>query len=140
MSGHPAVHNVQIDKTQDILKQINLSTHLSDSQKSEFYDVFIENADLFVTADNPSLGFTDLVQHRIILKPDVKPKHQRPYRLAPDKKDILRHHLDELLAQGIISPVKETEELPITSPIVLVSKRCKTPNTSGSLTKDESLS
>ena len=140
MSGEPAVHNVQIDKTQDILKQINLSTHLSDSQKSEFYDVFIENADLFVTVDNPSLGFTDLVQHRIILKPDVKPKHQRPYRLAPDKKDILRHHLDELLAQGIISPVKETEELPITSPIVLVSKRCKTPNTSGSLTKDESLS
>ncbi|CAC5422384.1 unnamed protein product [Mytilus coruscus] len=75
--------------------------------------------------ENPALGFTDVVQHKIILKPDFKPKYQRSYRLTPDKKQVLRDHLDHLLKQGIISPVGETEDIPITSPIVLVSKRAK---------------
>jgi hypothetical protein len=39
------------------------------------------------------------------------------------KREILRYHLDNLLEQGIISPVKEKDDLPITSPIVLVTKR-----------------
>lgn len=38
---------------------------------------------------------------------------------------MLRHQLDELLKQGIISPVSEKEDLPITSPVVLVPKRNK---------------
>lgn len=37
----------------------------------------------------------------------------------------MRHQLDELLRQGIIVPVDENEDLPITSPIVLISKRNK---------------
>ncbi|VDI44524.1 Hypothetical predicted protein, partial [Mytilus galloprovincialis] len=78
---------------------------------------------LFVTEENPDLGFTNVVKHQICLKPDFKPKHQRSYRLTPEKKDILRHHLDELLRQSAIAPVEETEDVPITSPVVLVSKR-----------------
>ncbi|CAC5388074.1 unnamed protein product [Mytilus coruscus] len=54
---------------------------------------------------------------------DFKPKNQRPYRLPPDKKEALREHLDELLRQNIIAPVSETEDVPIISPIVLVSKQ-----------------
>jgi hypothetical protein len=34
--------------------------------------------------------------------------------------EVLCHHLDELLRQGIIAPVSENEDVPITSPIVLV--------------------
>ena len=81
-----------------------------------------------------------MVQHKISLKFDAAPKHQRPYRLPPEKKEVLRHHLDELLAQGIIAPVSENEELPITSPIVLVSKRCKDKTASWKVTKETSLS
>ena len=81
------------------------------------------NRDIFVTADNPSLGATHLAEHQIHLKPNAVLKHQRPYRLTPDKREILRHHLDELLNQGIISPVNEKKDLPVTSPIVIVSKR-----------------
>ena len=51
---------------------------------------------------------------------------QRPYRLFPDKREVLRHQLDKLLQQGIITPVKEKEDIPNSSPIVLVSKRNKT--------------
>ena len=83
------------------------------------YKIFLyDNKDIFVTKQSPDLGFTDLVQHKIILRPDAKPKYQRPYRLSPDKKEVLRHHLDNLLNQGIISAVSPDEDLPITSPIM----------------------
>jgi hypothetical protein len=41
---------------------------------------------------------------------------KKPYRLTPDKKEVLRHLLDNLLNQGIISAVSPDEDLPITSP------------------------
>ena len=85
----------------------------------------IENKALFVTPDNPNLGPTGLMEHKIHLKPDMTPKHQRPYKLAPDKREVLRHQLDELLRQGIIAPVSEKEDILISSAIVLVSKRYK---------------
>ena len=66
--------------------------------------------------------FTAATRHN---KPDAISKHQRPYKLAPDKREVLRHHLDELLLQGIISTVSESEDIPISCPIVLVSKRNK---------------
>ncbi|CAC5398377.1 unnamed protein product [Mytilus coruscus] len=82
-----------------------------------------ENRDLFVTKDNPDLGFTSLIEHKINLKPNAVSKHQNPYRLPSYKREILREQLDDLLRQGIITPVSESEELPITSPVVLVTKR-----------------
>ena len=87
--------------------------------------LLLNNRDLFVTPDNPDIGLTREVEHQIHLKPDAIPKHQRPYKLTPDKREALRHHLNELLRQGIISTVSETEDIPISSPIVLVSKRNK---------------
>lgn len=84
-----------------------------------------ENHDVFVTKLSPQLGKTTLVEHNIHLKDNFVPKLQRPFRLTPDKKEVLRHQLDELLKQGIISPVSEKEDLPITSPVVLVRKRNK---------------
>ena len=60
------------------------------------------------------------MEHTIHLKDNFVPKLQRPFRLSPDKKQVLRHQLDELLRQGIISPVLEKDDLTITSPVVLV--------------------
>lgn len=88
-------------------------------------DVLYANRDVFVTESSPALGKTSLVEHTIHLKENFVPKLQRPFRLAPDKKQILRHQLDELLKQGIISPVSEKADLPITSPVDLVRKRNK---------------
>jgi len=84
-----------------------------------------QNRDIFVTEDNPSLGCTDFVQHHIILKQNFRHLHQAPYRLPPDKTEILRHYLGELLEQCVICEVDATEEAPITSPIVLIAKRTK---------------
>ncbi|GFO36719.1 Pol polyprotein [Plakobranchus ocellatus] len=68
----------------------------------------------------------------IKLKPEARPKHQKPYRLSPDKKKVLKHQLEHLLEQGIIAPSSAHEDIPITSPVVLVEKRTKseTKNTS----------
>ena len=38
---------------------------------------------------------------------------------------MLRHQLDELLRQSIIEPVSVKEDIPISSPIVQVSKHTK---------------
>ena len=87
--------------------------------------MLIDNKAPFVTPDNPELGLTDLVEHQIHLKPGMAPEHQRPYKLTPEKREVLLHQLDELLRQGMIAPVSEKEDILISSPIVLVSKRNK---------------
>lgn len=130
----------QHDK-QNFLSYFNLDdSHLSDSEQLLLHDCLLDNKDIFVTDIDPSLGFTNIVEHQIHLKPNFQSKHQRPYRLTPEKKEVLRHQLNELLKQGIIVPVSEKEDVPITSPIVLVSKK-KQPSQNGrDTTKRNSLS
>lgn len=115
-------------------------SHLSPSQKHVLCDVLYDNKDIFVPKDNPSLGFTHVMKHYIHLKDDFVPKHQRPYRLNPDKREVLRHHLQELLNQGIIAPVSAEEDIPISSPIVLVSKKKQNTDHSTVGSKEASLS
>ena len=121
------------------MENFNISDSLTEEQTSELSNFLFDNKDIFVTKDNPDLGFSTLVQHKINLKTDAKPKHQQPYRLPPQKREVLRHHLDELLRQGIIAPVSEEENIPISSPIVLVSKR-KRQNDTFLTEKDAALS
>ena len=87
-----------------------------------------DNLDLFVTKENPNLGYTHLVEHKIHLKPNAVGKHHKPYRLPPYKREVLREQLDNLLEQGLVEPVREQKELPITSPIVLVTKQNEASN------------
>lgn len=141
------VQHVNLEKVDSIsveadgfLDNFTFDQELPTSDMLGLKQFLCNNKDIFVTSDNPDLGCTDLVQHNIILKPDAKPKHQRPYRLPPDKRTVLRHHLDELLRQGIICPVDPCEDIPITSPIVLVSKRTREPKRSSTYDKEASLS
>ena len=132
----PVIQNMQISKSssnfedshdkerlQTIQEEFQISSKLSEEQRQELTNLLNENFDLFVTKQNPDLGLTDVVQHHISLKPDFVGKHHKPYRLPPYKREVLREHLDNLLKQNIIAPVSQSEDLPITSPIVLVSKR-----------------
>ena len=96
--------------------------NLSSEEIGVLSQFLYSNKDLFVTKENPSLGYTTLVQHQIQLKKDARSCHQRAHRLSPEKKVVLRHQLDELLQQGIIAPVSDNENVPITSPMLLVSK------------------
>ena len=132
----PVIKNMQISKSssnfedghdkerlQTIQEEFQISSKLSEEQQQELTNLLNENFDLFVTKQNPDLGLTDVVRNHISLKPDFVGKHHKPYRLPPYKREVLREHLDNLLKQNIIAPVSQSEDLPITSPIVLVSKR-----------------
>ena len=118
----------------------SISSVLSDDQRQDLFQCLYEHKNVFVTDGNPNLGFTSEVEHTITLKPNAVSKHQRPYRLPPDKRLILLHHLDELLRQNIIAPVSDKESIPITSPIVLVSKRNKPKLDPNNITCELSLS
>ncbi|WAQ98060.1 POL4-like protein [Mya arenaria] len=118
----------------------DVNPDLSDNEKDRLYQCLYKHKDMFITPENPDLGHTHVVEHQIHLKPDATSKHQRPYRLPPDKKRVLRHQLDELLAQGIIAPVSEMDNVPITSPIVLVAKRNKPKSDPANITREQSLS
>jgi len=48
---------------------------------------------VFITKENPSLVFTTVVEHTIHIKPDAVSKHQKPYRLSPDERKVLRTQL-----------------------------------------------
>ncbi|CAC5398333.1 unnamed protein product [Mytilus coruscus] len=123
------------------ISYFNIPKYLTEVQKSTLIEFLHSHKGLFVTEENPDLGFTiNVVQQQICLKPDFKPKHQRSYRLTPEKKDILRHHLDELLRQGVIALVDETEDVPITSPVVLVSKRTYKKGKANASSKETNLS
>ncbi|CAG2217767.1 unnamed protein product [Mytilus edulis] len=143
-STHPIISTSKNNEFRDETKTVFLSNFsipepLNPEQTTQLTDCLYENKDIFVTKENPDLGFSTYVQHKINLKPDVKPKHQQPYRLPPTKREVLRHHLDELLKQGIIAPISEEENVPITSPIVLVTKR-KRQNDAFQSEKDAALS
>lgn len=85
-----------------------------------------------MTQENTGMGYTDIVQHHIHMKPNFESCHQRPYRLSPEKRGVLRDHLEKLLDQGIICTVSPDEDVPITSPVVLISKKVKPSKTQGS--------
>ena len=129
----------------DLLKfksSFNYEKHpdMSKADVDKLFQCLYDFRDVFATNDNADLGCTDMISHKIHLKPDFVPKYQRPYRLPPDKKAVLRHQLDELLRQGIICPVSDSEDVPITSPIVLVAKRNKPKLHPDEITKESSLS
>jgi hypothetical protein len=44
---------------------------LEETERDKLIELLHENLDLFVTDDNPELGFTRVVEHKILLKLDV---------------------------------------------------------------------
>ena len=97
-------------------------SQLTNDEQETLKKCLYSHKSVFVTPENPSLGMTDLVKHNIKLRPNAKFGHQRSYRLTPEKRTVLKHQLEELLAQGVIAYVENNCDLPITSPVVLVSK------------------
>jgi hypothetical protein len=50
-------------------------------EKNKLAECIHDNIDMFVTEENPRMGYTTVVEHTIILKPDAVGKQQKPYRL-----------------------------------------------------------
>jgi len=87
---------------------------LSPEEQAELKDLLAEFADVF----SDILGKTNIGVHYIMLVPDTQPIHCTPYHLHPEKHEILKKELDNLLELGII----EESDSPWASQIVLVPK------------------
>ncbi|CAG2237804.1 unnamed protein product [Mytilus edulis] len=70
----------------EFLKKFEINPNLKDDQKIASNNLLCDSKEVFVTTDSPNLGCTDIAQHHIILKPDMRPLHQKLYRLTLHQK------------------------------------------------------
>ena len=72
------ISDVDSEIDSKFLSYFEIPDHLSLTEQKQLKQCLNQHKTLFVTAENPNLGYTDIVQHKICLKPDYKPKHQQP--------------------------------------------------------------
>lgn len=70
--------------------------------------------------NNDKIGYIDIMEHTIQLKPDAKPKRVRPYRLSPLETESLRLELEKLLRLEIIEKGGYSNWA---SPIIMLKKK-----------------
>ena len=76
--------------------------------------------DCFVDPMTKKLGYTDIVQHKIKLKPNSKPISRFPYRMSPKMRSEMERIVKEQVDQDII---EETTAGEFASPALLVKKK-----------------
>ena len=68
------------------LSYFEMPENLSKREKAKQKECLKAHKHLIMSDENPDRRYTDLVHHRITLKPDYRPRYRRPYRLHPVKK------------------------------------------------------
>ena len=71
---------------------------LSEKQKSDINHLLLEFDDIF--SNKP--GLTKIGRHRILVKTDIKPFKCQPYRLHPDKQNVLDAEIQKLIDLDLI--------------------------------------
>lgn len=94
-----------------------ISPDLSPDQVHLLRELLASYGDIF-DLDNPVLGRTSLVTHRIDTG-DAIPIHRRPYRVSRAERDVIQAEVDKMLSKDIIEPSCS----PWASPVVLVKKK-----------------
>ena len=85
--------------------------------KANLIDILWQNRDVFVDSSG-SIGFCDMMEHKIELKPDAVPRYTQPYRVPPSVKEALDKQIQQLLKEGII----KEQSTPWSSPVVAIRK------------------
>jgi hypothetical protein len=88
--------------------------HLTPDCREELTHLVDKFSQLF--NDNP--GKTDAIMHHIELQPGTRPIKMSPYRVNPDKAELIRKELDVMKQLGVI----ENSISPWASPVVLIPK------------------
>ena len=88
--------------------------HLSADCRKELYDLLSQFPSLF----NDKPGKTQLIVHNITLQTGTKPIKMAPYRVNPEKAELIRQELKVMQAMGVI----EDSSSPWGSPVVLIPK------------------
>ena len=105
---------VVLEKNSDILKHFSeINKDLEASRVKDLHNLLLKFPE--VVKDN--LGLTDVLQHDIELKSE-RPIKQSPYRMSPEKTEVVRKEVQYMLDNDLIVP----SESEWSSPVVLVKK------------------
>lgn len=105
------------NRAKHIFESLNVA-HCSNEEKREMEKLCMN----FVTAffvEGDSLKHTNVIKHKIDLKPGTLPINTRQYRIPELQKNEIQKQLDELEKRGII----EKSNSPWNSPLLLVPKK-----------------
>lgn len=99
------------NRVERILKIINL-THCGELERQISIGLVRQYSDIF-HLEGDQLTFTDVVEHRIDLKPGTRPMFVKPYRIPEGNRAEMNRQLDELEAMGIIEPSQSEWNFPL---------------------------
>ena len=92
----------------------NHFSHLSYHQSQDLKRLIHRYPSIF--KDTP--GLVSCVNHNVVLKPDAKPVRQPPYRMNPQRAEMVKQEVKYMLDNNLIEP----SDSPWSSPVVLVKK------------------
>lgn len=94
-----------------------IDSSLSSAEQHQLFTVLNKYRSIFDNS-SPSLGKTNLVEHRIETGDSATIRH-RPYRVSLSERKIIQEHVDEMLQKGVV----RHSSSPWSSPVVLVRKK-----------------
>ena len=107
--------------TDETPRMVKVNRHLSPTLTLATEALLHEFKDIFAWSYQDLRGvLAEICQHRIELKLDTVPVHQRRYRMNPNYAEAVKKDLDKLLAARFIYPTEAASWL---SPIVVVPKK-----------------
>ncbi|KAG1077451.1 hypothetical protein G6F42_024832 [Rhizopus arrhizus] len=92
--------------------------HIESDVKKKLQKLMHRYKDIF-DWNNDTIGYTDIIQHKIVIEENTQPISHRPYRLSPVESDYLLKELDKYCKLGVIAPSNS----PWAAPVILVKKK-----------------
>ena len=108
----------EVTNTQPVPLDLS-NTIFSDSQKQKLRNLIKKYRTAFAV-DDTELGRTHVYTHKLRLKPGSQPPRPKLYQTNATDREIIKKHLDDMLANDIIKPVSEGI---FSSPTLLVPKK-----------------
>jgi ribonuclease HI len=91
-------------------KYVNLASHLTDKQKSEYGELLKEFSDIFAWQYSDLKTYhTEIIQHKIPLNKDTKPFRQKLRSFSPMLLPTMEKEIKKLLDAKIIIPLRYSE-------------------------------
>lgn len=111
------VHIDEQSRAESLIKELQKNEY--GKEESQFLESLCRRYNDVFYMDGDKLTYTEVIQHRIELKPDTKPIYVRQYRLPEIQKEEIKKQLQEMEENGIIEPCHSQWN----APIMLVKKK-----------------
>ena len=96
-------------------KMTRIGDYWNNEQTAEIVNLLKELQDVFAQDYKDLKGLVqEMGEMKIYIKPDARPIKKRPYKLSHKYKEIVKNEIENMLAEGIIYPINQSEwEIPM---------------------------